>query len=189
MRALVMYESEFGATRAVAEAISRGLRASGMPDGLDVEVLDTRGADLPAGWPEEVALVVLGAPTHARSLPSPTSRQAALDWPHKLGSTLRLEPRADAAGMRELLKATDLAGVRVAPFVTRMNMSRLVGGSAAAALSRLVRGAGGVIVAGPQEFLVTKTGDLVEHELDHAYEWGRVLAASIPRAVGARVAR
>ena len=173
MRALVMYESEFGATRAIAEAISRGLRASGAPEAIDVDLIDSRDGALGDGWTADLGLLVVGAPTHARGLPSPATRHAALDWPAKPGSRLRLEPHVEAAGMRERLEEVDLTGLPVATFITRMDMSRLLAGSAAPALGRLIGKAGGTIVAGPEEFLVAKDGSLVAHELDHAYEWGR----------------
>lgn len=186
VRALVIYESEFGATRAVAEAICRGLSETGQLGELDAEVVDSRGLVLSDGWSDDVALVVIGAPTHARSLPTPASRQSALDWPHKPGSTLRLEPRADAAGVREWLANTDLRGVAITVFATRMDMSRLLAGSAAPRLARMVVKAGGRVVSAPQEFLVAKDGQLLAPELDRAYDWGRVLAGSLPNLAAAR---
>lgn len=178
MRALVIYESEFGATRAIAEAIGRGIRASDAP-GIEVEVVDSRDVTAGDRWLDEVDLLVVGAPTHARSLPTPASRQQARTWPDKPGSRLRLEPGAEAAGVREWLTATDLNGLRVATFTTRMDMARILTGSAGPTLGRLIGRAGGAIIAGPQEFLVAKDGSPVAHELDHAYDWGRVLAAAV----------
>jgi len=172
MRALVLYESEFGATRAVAEAIGRGLATT-----AEVRVIDSREWAEPADWADHVDLVAIGGPTHARSLPSPSTRQAALDWPHRPGSTLRLERAADAFGVREWLASEDLGGLDVAAFATRIDMAKLLAGSAAPGIARAAAKAGAVLVGGPQDFLVRKDGHLVDHELDHAYEWGRVLAA------------
>jgi hypothetical protein len=174
VRALVIYESEFGSTRAVAEAIGRGLATT-----AEVRVLDSRQWAEPAGWQSGTDLVVLGVPTHARSLPSPASRQQALDWPHRPGSTLKLERNADAAGVREWLAAQDLGGLYAAAFASRIDMAKLLAGSAAPRLARAIAKAGAVVIGGPQDFLVRKDGRLVEHELDHAYEWGRVLASTI----------
>jgi len=179
MKALVVYESEFGATRALAEAVARGLQAAGQTRTVDAEVVDSR-AGLPGGWRDDLWLLVIGAPTHARSLPTPTTRQSALDWPHKPGSILRLEQAADASGVREWLAGVDLTGVRTAVFATRMEMSRMLSGSAGPALARRATKAGATLVDGPQDFLVQRDGRLVDHELDHAFEWGRVLAASMP---------
>lgn len=175
MRALVIYESEFGATRAVAEAIGRGLATT-----AEVRVIDSRRWAEPAGWKDDVDLVVIGVPTHARSLPSPTTRQEALDWPHRRGSTLKLERDADADGIREWLATQDLDGLYAAAFASRIDMAKLLAGSAAPRLARAVSKAGAIVVGGPQDFLVRKDGQLVEHELDHAYEWGRVLASTVP---------
>ena len=183
MRVVVVYESEFGATRGIADAIGRGLRAAEGPD-IEVEVIDSREVTAGDGWIDDVDLLVVGAPTHARSLPTPASRQQAQTWPDKPGSRLRLEPAAAADGMREWLTETDLNGLRVATFTTRMDMARILTGSAGPALGRLIGRAGGAIMAGPQEFLVAKDGSLVDHELDHAYDWGRVLGAAVAEPVG-----
>ena len=175
MRALVIYESEFGTTRAVAEAIGRGIATT-----ADVRVIDSRQWAEPAGWQNGLDLVVVGVPTHVRSLPSPASRQQALDWPLRPGSTLKLERNADAEGVREWLATQDLGGLYAAAFASRVDMAKLLAGSAAPRLARAIAKAGATVVGGPQDFLVRKDGQLVEHELDHAYEWGRVLASTVP---------
>jgi hypothetical protein len=176
-----MYESEFGATRALAEAVIRGLRSSGRGRSIDAQVVDSRDG-MPDGWRDGLALLVIGVPTHARTLPTPASRQSALEWLGKPGSILHLEPGAEAPGVREWLAASDLTGIRAAVFSTRMDMPKLLSGSAGRALHRMVSKAGAELVEGPQDFLVQRDGRLVDHELDHAFEWGRVLAAAIPVA-------
>jgi flavodoxin len=60
MTALVVHESHWGNTRAVAEAIADGLNDS---DGGPAEVVDVGSA--PSPLPDGVDLVVLGGPTHA----------------------------------------------------------------------------------------------------------------------------
>ena len=55
-RALVIYESMFGNTRAVAEAIADGLRSR-----FETEIVEVRGA--PVEIPDDVSLVVIGGPT------------------------------------------------------------------------------------------------------------------------------
>jgi hypothetical protein len=107
MEAVVIYESEFGATRAVAEAIVRGLESAG-----DVTLADSRDAATGADLIGNADLVVVGAPTHARMMPSPRSRQEAITWPSRPGSTLTLQPRADAPGVREWLHGGILVGER-----------------------------------------------------------------------------
>lgn len=179
MRALVVFESEFGATRSLAEAVARGLEAGGKLRSVDARVIDSR-TGLPGDRRDDLGLLVIGVPTHGRTLPTPASRREAVGWPGKPGSILQLEPDAESAGVREWLAAADLTGIRTAVFATRMDMPRLLAGSAGPRLFRMASKAGAEPVEGPQDFLVQRDGRLVDHELDHAFEWGRVLAASIP---------
>ena len=69
-RALVVYESMFGDTRALANAIAAGLLAHF--GRVDVVSADAAPADLGG-----IDLVVVGAPTHAFRLPSAASRARA----------------------------------------------------------------------------------------------------------------
>jgi hypothetical protein len=175
MRALVIYESEFGATRAIAEAIGRGLAVAG-----EVEVVDSRRWREEETWKDGLDLLVVGTPTHARTLPTPASRRQATEWTLRPGSTRRLERDAIEPGIREWLLHRDLDGLYVAAFATRADMSRLLAGSAAPRIARATVKNGATLVGGPQDFLVRKDGGLVDHELDHAFEWGRVLASAVP---------
>ena len=59
MRALVVVESMWGNTRAVAEAVARGL--GGDPTVIDVD-------QAPSTLPTNVGLLVVGGPTHALSM-------------------------------------------------------------------------------------------------------------------------
>src|SRR5689334_20930138 len=70
MRALVVYESMFGNTQAVASAIARGL--SGRMAAELVEVSD-------ALTNVDVDLVVAGGPTHAFNMSRPSTRQSAAE--------------------------------------------------------------------------------------------------------------
>ena len=66
MKVLVVYESMFGNTKAIAEAIGEALAA---------EVVEV--SDAPDVLPDDVGLLVVGAPTHAFSLSRPATRQSA----------------------------------------------------------------------------------------------------------------
>ena len=84
MRALVVYESMYGSTHVIADNIADGLRAD-----YEVAVVPVREAT-----PELVAaadLVVAGAPTHLRGLPSARSRRMAAQAAAKDGSKLRID--------------------------------------------------------------------------------------------------
>ncbi|HTL42675.1 MAG TPA: flavodoxin family protein [Pseudolysinimonas sp.] len=178
MNAVVVFESEFGATRAVAEAIARGLDSV-----VDrVTLLDARdiagGADAIRG----ADLVVVGTPTHARMMPSARTRATAVTWPNRPGSTLTLQPHADAAGVREWLRSADLDGCYCAAFATRSPVPRILAGSASRGIARGLERAGGILVDERQDFLVRGDGAPVEGELDRAHDWGRTLAGSVPVA-------
>lgn len=71
MRAVITFESIYGNTRVVAEAVAEGLRPLG-----DVAVVSHHEAD-----PAVLAgadLVVVGAPTHMHGLPTSLSRKMAV---------------------------------------------------------------------------------------------------------------
>ena len=75
MRAIVVYESMFGHTRAVAEAIGTGLEAAGASE---VRVLNVGQADPPSLVGAD--LVVVGGPTHAWGMSRPSTRKNAPDY-------------------------------------------------------------------------------------------------------------
>lgn len=176
MNAVVVFESEFGATRAVAEAIGRGLDVTADR----VTVVDARdivdGAEAIRG----ADLVVVGTPTHARMMPSARTRATAVTWPSRPGSTLTLQPHADAAGVREWLRTADLDGCYCAAFATRSDVARILAGTASRGITRGLERAGGILIGERQDFLVRGDGALVEGELDRARDWGRTLAGSLP---------
>src|SRR4051812_46798996 len=69
VRAVVLYESLFGNTRLIAEAVADGLRAA-RPDAA----VECRGVDETGNLPEHLDLLVLGAPTHFWGLTRTLSR-------------------------------------------------------------------------------------------------------------------
>ena len=162
MRASVVFESEFGATRLIAEAIARGLSGR-----LGAMLVNVRDAD-PFLVPD---MLVLGAPTHQRSMP--TERTRATGVTHPRGTP---EPDAAAPGMREWLATTSLGRAPVLAFTTRLNTARILSGSATTAIEHAAAAAGGRIAGDSAEFLVTATGSLVDGELGRAVVWGRDIA-------------
>ena len=68
--ALVVYESMFGATRQVAEAVADGLSRSARCTVVEV-------GDAPTVVDKDVDLLVIGAPTHAFGLSTPDTRHEA----------------------------------------------------------------------------------------------------------------
>lgn len=172
MRALVVYESMFGNTEAVARAIADGIATR-----LPVDLMEV--GEAPGVLPGDVALLVVGGPTHAHGMTKPESRA---DAGRRAGP--RLVSRG--IGIREWL--TDLAPpprpVVAAVFDTRIKGPKVLWGSAAKAATSLLARSFSTI-RGPESFLVDgPTGPvfdrLLPDELARARSWGADLATSLP---------
>ncbi|WP_166353685.1 flavodoxin family protein [Phytoactinopolyspora limicola] len=168
MRALVVYESMFGHTRSIAEAIAAGLASTMVVDIVEVN-------DAPTDIGPDVHLIVVGGPTHALGMSRPSTRQeAARQAPDGLVST--------GTGIREWLATlhpptTTLAA---ASFDTKARRPRLPG-SAAHATARRLRRLGLTMISRPQSFNVDGvTGPLTAGEEDRAREWGHELGDHVP---------
>lgn len=169
MSVLVVYESIFGNTRLVAEAVARGLSAS-----IAVEVLEVGSA--PSRIGPEITLLVVGAPTHAFGLSRPNSRHDAVT---KAPSPVP-EPET---GAREWLGRLERAGagVRGAAFDTRLGRGWIPGSAARAALRRLAA-LGFEAAIGPESFYVVRSaGPLADGEGTRAQQWGTELGAATAR--------
>ena len=166
MRALVVYESMFGSTAAIAEAIAGSLRDSG----LEVEarpISKTEPAEA-----SDIDLLVVGGPTHRHGLSSSKSRQAAARDAKNKFSEPTLEP-----GLRDWLKQLPPSGGQLgAAFDTRFNLSMIVTGSAAKAVARQLKGRGNHLVAQPESFFVSNEHQLLDGELEHAAKWAAEIA-------------
>lgn len=163
MKVLVVYESHFGNTRRVAEAIARGLRGRAQVEVLDIE-------EAPAIADLDADLLVIGAPTHVLGMSRPDSRREALE---QAGL-----PDTSRRGIREWIEDADADAPPVAVYDTRTLESRLPG-SAARAANRQLRKRGVTMVSPAQNFLVHGVeGPLAPGEDDRAEAWGRTLAAT-----------
>jgi Flavodoxin len=179
VRALVVYESMFGNTQAIARAIAAGIATR-----LEVEVLEVD--DAPAALPPGVGLLVVGGPTHAHGMTKPESRA---DAGRRAGG--RLVSRG--IGLREWLTGLQrpVRPVAAAVFDTRIKGPGLLWGSAAKAATSLVARSCSLI-RGPESFLVDgPTGPLFDRllpaEAERARAWGAetaALAAASPAARG-----
>lgn len=168
MSALVVYESMFGSTRDVAEAVAQGLGESVPVRCVEVSAW---AADHPGWIPEEVTLLVVGAPTHAFSLSRASTRADAAT---KTGGPVI----STGLGVREWLETLTLPtqGLDVATFDTKVSKPNLPGSASGAAEKRLKR-LGGHPVAHHRSFWVQgMTEGLQPGELDAARDWGRTLA-------------
>ncbi len=166
MSIVVVYESMFGNTRAIALAIAEGLAPFGVVvtadvnDGLATEA--TSSADL----------VVLGGPTHVHGMTRPSSREEATAWANDPSKNLTLEPSAPGIGVREWIKDLDLVPALCAAFDTRMDMARIVTGAASGHIEHALTKRGSRAVTSPESFLVSKNNILEDGELARARNWG-----------------
>lgn len=170
MRAVVVYESMFGDTRQIAEAIGVGLASQ-----FEVTVVPVNrvATDLLTG----VDLLVVGGPTHVRGMSRPKTREGALDQAARPGSGITLEPGAVGPGLREWFTTLTDAPPHAAAFDTRVQMSPLVTGRAAPKIARALERSGCHMTAAPESFLVTtREPTLVAGERERARAWGATLA-------------
>lgn len=166
MRAAVVYESMYGNTARVAEAIAEGMREQGAIVTL-----------VPVGQasPETAAgcdVIVVGAPTHAFTLSTSKSRATAV----RDGAP----DEVAGQGVREWLALATPRAAVLAVFDTRMRNMRHWPGSAARKAARVLRARGAAPTTRPRSFYVRGThGPLLEGETDRARAWGAALAGQV----------
>jgi hypothetical protein len=170
MHTLVVYESMYGNTHAVAEGIAGGLQARS-----DVRVVPVRDASEELiAWAD---LVIVGGPTHAHGMTRSSTRTSALDAAVKPGSGLTIDPGADGRGIRDWFGLLgDHRGKRAAAFDTRVDAPALLTGRASGGIASELRHHGFTMVAKPESFLVDRSNRLVTGEVDRAARWGEALA-------------
>jgi flavorubredoxin len=170
MRALVVYESMFGNTQTIAEAIADGLATL-----ADVSAVEVSAAPTTIG--DDVDVLVVGGPTHAFTLSRASTRRDAAD---KAGQLLV----SSGKGLREWLAEVRIDGPLVAAtFDTKVRTPHLPGSAAKAAAKRL-RHLGLRLAAPATTFYVDgMTGPLVDGERARAQTWGEQLVARVPRPV------
>lgn len=157
MKAIVVYESLWGNTAAIARAIAEGI-------GPGARALSTAEAD--AAVTADADLIVAGAPVHAFSLPSERMRKSISNDP----KNAKNPPNLSHPLMRTWLAGLPTGKGKAAAFDTRFKWSP--GGAAGKIMKGLER-AGYQKAARPQKFLVTGTyGPLKEGELERARAWG-----------------
>jgi hypothetical protein len=163
--ALVVVESMFGSTRAVADAV-----ADGLSDSVPTSVVDVASAPTAV----DAELLVVGGPTHAFGMSRPGTREAARQQGAGEDSS--------TSGIREWTAAVR-RGDRpyVATFDTRIRKRGVPGSAARSALRRL-RQLGLQPLADPETFWVAGTqGPLLDGELRRVRDWGRRLGIRLTR--------
>ena len=168
MKTLVIYESMYGNTHAVADALADVL-------GPDVGVRPVHEA---GSVPGDVDLLIVGGPTHMHGLSTAMSRKMAVSAGKE--DAAHVEPGAsEHPGLREWLRDLEARGIKAAAFDTRGDARAALTGSAARGIARRLRRRG-CEVLDTQSFLVADAeGPLEDGELDRAREWGGSLAAAL----------
>lgn len=163
-RVLVVYESMFGNTREIAKAVAEGLADAGTVDLVEV-------GSAPIPLPEDLDLLVVGAPTHAFGLSRPTTRKSAAE--QAVGEIV-----STGIGLREWLDELKPGTAMVSAFDTRVKVALMPGSAARRALGRL-RKLGFPMLLRSESFYVQGTpGPLKDGEIDRARSWGAKLAAT-----------
>jgi hypothetical protein len=175
MRAVVVYESMYGNTHQVAEAVGAGL-------GSACEVSVVPVAEVSPAILDGADLVVVGGPTHIHGMSRASTRKAAVEAAGKPASPLTVEPSALGPGLRDWFGSLGQYSARAAAFDTRFDGPAAFTGRASKGVAHALRAHGFDLIAGPESFLVTKQDRLEPQEADRAREWGAALAAAITPA-------
>jgi menaquinone-dependent protoporphyrinogen IX oxidase len=161
MKAVVVYESLWGNTSAIARSIAEGI-------GPDARALSTGEAtgEAMAG----VDLIVAGAPVIGFRLPTEAMRKSIQRDPKHSGKP----PDLATPSMRSWLAALPRGTGRAAAFETRFRWSP---GSATGAIAGALARLGYRRISKDERFLVTGTyGPLAKGEPERAKAWGAELA-------------
>src|SRR5688500_14025752 len=157
MNALVVYESMYGNTRALAEAIAASLSQHGC-SATAVSVVEAPDAP-------DVDLLVVGGPTHMHGLATNMTRKMAAKAGEQAGAAV--EPGATAErGLRQWLRGLphDHAG-RAASFDSRGDANAKLTGSACRGIARRLRHAHYDVVASASFLVDDSEGPLAAGEL------------------------
>lgn len=169
MKATVVYESMYGNTHRVAEAIAEGLGATAVVSAEEAARMDLSGLDL----------LVVGGPTHAHGMTRGQTRHAAVADSMSRDKGLTVDPSAEGPGVREWLDSLGPSSGRAAAFDTRVDMPTVLTGHASKGIGKQLKKHGFELVAEPESFLVSGDSGLVPGELDRARNWGQMLASPL----------
>jgi flavodoxin len=168
MKVLVEFETMFGNTKQIAEAVAAGLATT-------TEVTIDNVVHAPIVLPDDVDALILGGPTHAFSMSRQSTREDAM----KRGAVAGEVP----LGIREWLQALPEhpRPFFFAAFDTRTDMA-LVPGAASRSASRFARKKGFHVLEPKSFYVQGYQGPLVEGELERARQWGEDLGTILTGA-------
>ncbi len=162
MSTLIVVESHFGNTWRIGEAI-----AAARSDATLVRV-----DEAPQQIDSSVDLLILGAPTHAFTLPTADSRKSAGQRTTVGAGTAKKDGfHASTIGLREWIATASIpAGTTVAAFDTCVKGAGPLFGRASKKAARKL-GRRGVAVKQSETFWVTNSDELHDGETDRAATW------------------
>jgi len=172
MQVVIVYESMYGNTHLVADAIATGIKPA-----ADVTVVPVAEAE--PGLLSDADLLVVGGPTHAHGMSRAATRKSAAEAASKPDSKLALDPDALGPGLRDWFGKLGQHQGRAAAFDTRLTGPAALTGRASKGISGELRHHGFGLAAEPESFLVTKDNQLAESEDARARAWGERLAAGL----------
>jgi len=174
MKAVVIYESMYGHTHQIANAIGEGFRLHG-------EAVVVPVGDATPTLVESADVVIVGGPTHVHGMTRVSTRKGAVEAAEKPDADLVLEPDAEGAGLREWFESVDQVFTNAAAFDTRFDLPPVVTGRASKGIARKLRHHGATLIAEPESFFVKKDSHLALDQVVRAREWGNQLAVSLRR--------
>ncbi len=173
MKSLVVYESFYGNTELIAQAIAAGLARHGEARSVGMGAVEASSLS-------DVDVLVVGAPTHAWGLPRAKTRAG-------IESAVALDGQPLVRQWLETVP--DGGGRAAAAFATRLDKPRVLTGSAAGGIARRLRHRGWSRPTS-KSFVVTGTqGPLAAGEIEKAATWGDELGARAAAALPAKGGR
>ena len=168
-KVIVVFESMFGNTQRIAEAIASGLRES-------CEVVFGTVDEIAPEQARDASLIVAGGPTQNYGMAGTGARQ-------KLAKARFNRPHAELLPGRESLRGwlerLPPGSAPAAAFDTRYHHSRLLTGSAAVKIARAFADKGYAAVEAESFFVRAMGGPLIDGECERASAWARELAARV----------
>ncbi|MGW2374712.1 MULTISPECIES: flavodoxin family protein [Kitasatospora] len=173
MHTVIVYESMYGNTREIAEAIAEGVHQADPTASVDCLPVAEAIADVT----RSADLLVVGGPTHIHGMSSGLSRRMAVAAENRKegreNATAEARQTAEGPGLRSWfhdLPNTE-PGTYAAAFDTRVGTP--LAGSAADGIAQRLSRHHYDVVAEPEGFIVEGTdGPLRAGELDRARAWG-----------------
>jgi len=172
MQAVVVYESMYGNTHVVADAIGRGI-------GAFAEVKVVPITDATTHVVASADLLVVGGPTHAHGMSRVSTRKSAVNASRRPAASLALDPESQGPGVRAWLTSLPPVKAKAVAFDTRFAGPAAATGRASRGITRGLRRRGFEVVAKPESFFVDKQNRLRGGEEDRAVAWGEQLAAKL----------